>query len=724
MRSMPQEPKKSRVYYGTFLGVFTPSILTIFGAIMYLRFGWVVGNAGVFSTLLIVVLANIITLITAFSVSSLATSMRVGVGGAYYLISRSLGLEVGGAIGLPLYLSQTISLTLYSYALAETVRFAWPSAPLMPFAALFVVLVTILASKSTQLMLKAQVVILVAVGLSIISLFAGANWGAPLQATGSTYSAAPGGFWEVFAVFFPAVTGILTGLGLSGDLKDPERSLPIGTLSAVGVGFAIYLIIPYALALHGNRNDLIENPMVWLDIAHARFLIVPGLILAIFSSAIGSVLAAPRTLQALAEDSIIPWFLAKTVDGEPKLAIRVSGAVALAAVLLGDLNSVAIAVTLFFLTTYGMINVVVALEEMVGNPSFRPRFHMAWPYALGAALACFAVMFLIHPVASLMAITVEVLLYLGLSRRTLTAAWGDMRAGIHMAAARWLLLRQRFFKSHPRNWRPHILVFTPDVEKNLIVIRAAMAFSQNRGIVTVATLLTEEQEPTLSKLSERTRVNQEILERNGLHAFCEVDVVSDLGSGMLTVAQANGIAGLQSNTIVLGWPEHQKLVSTVRIMRKLDQLGKSLLIMRLKEGNLPKPRRIDLWWSGREDNGDLMLLLAYLLTLGKDWRHAQIHLKTIAESTEDGKHRKASLKQMAQETRIAAHPEVIVHEPGASVPTIIQEHSQDAALVMLGLGIPEPGQADRYAKNLEALVEKLPSVVLVRNSGAFRGELL
>lgn len=723
MPSMQRASKPKRVYFGTFLGVFTPSILTILGAIMYLRFGWVVGNAGVGWTLVIVFLANVITLITALSVSTLATSMRVGVGGAYFLISRSLGLEVGGAIGLPLYLSQTISLTLYSYALAETIRFAWPGAPLMPFAALFVVLITAFAAKSTQLALKAQVFILVAVSLSLLSLFLGAKWGSTLHTSG-IYTDAPGGFWQVFAVFFPAVTGILTGLGLSGDLKDPERSLPLGTLSAVGVGFVVYLTIPFALALHTDRNALIENPMVWLEIAAVPALIVPGLFTAILSSAIGSVLAAPRTLQALAEDSIIPWHLGETVNGEPQKAIRISGAVALLAVMLGDLNTVAIVVTLFFLTTYGMINVVVALEEMVGNPSFRPRFRMPWTIALAAAAACFAVMFLIHPLASFLAITVEILLYLALSRRTLTAAWGDMRAGIHMSAARWLLLRKRSFEAHPRNWRPHILIFVSDMEKSLIVVRAALAFSQNRGIVTVATLLTSDQEPELSNISERNRVNEALLQQHGLRAFCEVDIVPDIETGMLTVAQANGIAGLQSNTIVLGWPDHDQLVSTVRIMRKLDELGKSLLLLRLKEGALPKHRRIDLWWSGREDNGDLMLLLAYLLTLGKGWRRAQIHLKTIVESVEERSDRISALEAISEETRIGAHPQVIVHTPGVPVRNIIQEHSQDAALVMLGLGIPKPEQAETFAEHLEALIEGLPSVVLVRNSGTFRGELL
>ena len=720
---MSNDTQEDRVLFGTFLGVFTPSILTILGAIMYLRFGWVVGTAGLPSTLLIVILANAITLVTALSVSTLATNMRVGVGGAYFLISRSLGLEMGGAIGLPLYLSQTISLTLYCYALAETLGMLIPGLPLMPVAAFFVVGVTAFASRSTLVALKAQVFILVAVAVSMVSLFACANWGGSMH-TATAYAGSGGGFWHVFAVFFPAVTGILTGLGLSGDLKDPERSLPLGTLSAVGVGMVAYIAIPLALSTHSSAEALRENPLVWLEVAAIPWVVIPGLFTAILSSALGSVLAAPRTLQALAEDGILPEALGKTENGEPRLASRISGGVALVAVLLGDLNSVATVVTLFFLTTYGLINLVATLEELVGNPSFRPRIRVAWPMALGAAFACFGVMFLINPLASALAISIELVIYGVLSRRVLTAAWGDMRAGIHMTAARWLLLRNKAMSPHPRNWRPHILVFTSDLEKNIQLVRVALAFSQNRGIVTVASLIVSDGDDVLPKMQHRIDENHRLLQRHRLRAFYETDFVRDVESGMLTVAQANGIAGLQSNTVLIGWPDRHRLVTFVRVMRRLNRLGKSVLIVRLIDKPLPRRRRIDLWWSGRAENGDLMLLLAYLLTLGEGWRRARIQMKTIVDSPEERDERLAALRTISEETRIRFHPEVIVHDPGEPVQDTIRRHSVDAALVILGLGMPNQGEEETFAAHLESLVEGLPNTVLVRNAGPFRGELL
>lgn len=166
--------------FGTFLGVFTPSILTILGLIMYLRFGWVVGNIGLGLTILVVLLASSITFITALSASAVATNMRVGVGGEYYMISRSLGLELGGAIGIPLFLCRTLSITFYSFGLVEAILAFWPASwGVMPpiteqlFAAVVIVAITAVSGRSAGLALKLQIPIMVAVGLSLVALVAG-----------------------------------------------------------------------------------------------------------------------------------------------------------------------------------------------------------------------------------------------------------------------------------------------------------------------------------------------------------------------------------------------------------------------------------------------------------------------------------------------------------------------------------------------------------------------
>ena len=288
---------------GTFLGVFTPTVLTILGVIMYLRLGWLVGNLGLQQIIIVVVLANLITFITTLSFSSVATNNRVGVGGAYFIISRTLGLEIGGAIGLPLFLSQAFSVTLYSFGLAESIRIVWPEVPVQMTAFIIVIIVSGLAYAGAQVALKAQVPVMALIGISLLAL----AFGAIYKGMGQPFPVvAPSGglnFWVGFAIFFPAVTGVMAGLGLSGDLQNPGRAIPLGSIMAVLFGFVIYLTVPVLLAMGASPEQLRNDSMVWLRIAPLGALVIlPGLWGAIFSSAVGSILSAPRTLQALA-----PW---------------------------------------------------------------------------------------------------------------------------------------------------------------------------------------------------------------------------------------------------------------------------------------------------------------------------------------------------------------------------------------------------------------------------------
>ncbi|HSG99111.1 MAG TPA: Na-K-Cl cotransporter, partial [candidate division Zixibacteria bacterium] len=299
---MDQQPQKT---LGAFLGVYTPTILTILGVIMYLRFGWVVGSLGLRDTLLVVIAANGITLITTLSFSSMATNMRVGVGGAYFIISRSLGLGIGAAIGIPLFLSQAISVTLYSYGLAESLTIVWPDLPPAPVSVAIIVVVTAVSIYGAGFALKTQIPLLALVALSIVALAVGALFLTDPGDVLQYHSFDRINFWEGFAVFFPAVTGVMAGLSLSGDLKNPSRSIPIGAIGATLTGFAIYLIIPVLLSRGASVYELQHNSLVWLEIAPlGLFLVLPGLWGAILSSAVGSALGAPRTLQAVSRDQL------------------------------------------------------------------------------------------------------------------------------------------------------------------------------------------------------------------------------------------------------------------------------------------------------------------------------------------------------------------------------------------------------------------------------------
>jgi potassium/chloride transporter 4/5/6 len=720
------EPKEhAGLGLGTFLGVVTPTMLTILGVILYLRTGWVVANAGLVGALLIVLLAHAITITTAFSLSALATSMRVGGGGAYWLISRSMGLELGGALGIPLYLSQALSLTLYSFGLAETVRIIWPDAPVQLLAALIVIGVVMIAVKSTVMALKMQLPIMVLIGVSLVALVSGTHFGgSQVEMFGGPESA---GFWDVFAVFFPAVTGILAGLGLSGDLKDAERSIPRGVMISVFVGLMVYLLVPVVLANAASPQELMNNPMVWTQIAPTP-LVLGGLWGAILSSAIGSILAAPRTLQALADDGLVPSYLGKVDEkkGEPMVALYVSGVVALCGVAMGDLNAVASVVTMFFLTTYGMLNLAAGLESLVADPAFRPSIKVPWWISLLGCAGCFVAMFSIHPGACILAIVVEGIIWWVLSRRAMRTTWGDLRSGLWFTMARFAMLKLNQSKNDPRNWRPHILVFVADLNRNLGMVRMANHFSQERGIVTVCTLLLGdiEEHKQAEEIAERNRL---LLDANGIVAFAETAAVTELESGMITVAQANGMAGLSSNMVMFGWPgeDADRLGRLLGLVRRMTGLQKSSMIVRPVKGSRTKGNgEIVVWWKGKQNNGDMMLLLGHLLNLAPGWHQNQLVLKSVVDSEEAGELVHRAFESMFPDLRMDVRLEVILRPDNQTHREVIRDASKNADLVFLGMAVPEPGEEAIYASVLMDLLDGLPSTILVRNASRFHGQLV
>jgi len=721
---------------GAFLGVFTPSILTILGVIMFLRFGWIVGHAGLAKALVIVAIGNVITLVTSLSLSAVATNMRVGVGGAYYIISRSLGIEMGGALGLPLFLSQALSVTLYSFGLAESLRFAWPGMTpgvVQIVAAGIVIAVTLLSVKSTRFALAAQIPIMILIGLSLAALFIGATVRSAGEPLGWAEGTGRYTFWYVFAVFFPAVTGVMAGLGLSGDLRKPERAIPVGTMAAVLVGFAIYLTVPIVLAFSADRASLVAigtgEKLLWMRIAIVPLIVLPALWGAILSSAVGSILGAPRTLQALAGDRIVPRVFgrAKESGAPPLVAIIVSAGIALGAVLLGDLNAVAPVVTMFFLTTYGMLNLVAGLEKLVGEPSYRPRVNVPWALSFAGALACFVVMFLISKIACIAAIVIEIVIWLWLRRRAMSATWGDVRRGFWLGVARLALLNVKSLPEEPRNWRPNILVFSGNIWKRIELVRFASWLSQDRGIVTACNLI----ESDLDRVEELDIEEKEAelgaaLDGYGLTAFSNVSVVSSFETGVIDLAQSHGIAGLESNTIMVGWSKDtERLASYFRIMRQAARLRKSMIICRLAEPAIEKRRKqIDIWWRGKQRNGDMMLLLAYLLTLNHEWRGARICVKSIAVSEFAKGETERGLATMIPEARIAASTKVILKPEDRTVVDIMREESADADAIFMGMAEPAPGEEAAYATRLAEMIEGFPTVVLVKNSSMFVGELV
>jgi amino acid transporter len=724
--------------FGAFLGVYTPSVLTILGLIMYLRFGWVVGNLGLPITILIVLMASTITFITGLSASAVATNMRVGVGGEYFIISRSLGLELGGAIGIPLFLCRTLSITFYSFGLAESIVTIWPASwgvatpvTVQLIAVVVIILITAVSSKSAELALKMQIPIMLAVGLSIVALIIGVfSGGFHAPEVTATYRTAPQGFWYIFAVFFPAVTGFTAGIGMSGDLKDPQRSIPRGTMAAVLTGTFVYLLVLVLLAVSSRVTveQMAQPGIVWIHVAFlGAWLVYPGIWGAILSSAFGSVLGGPRVLQALASDGLAPRFFARlSKTGQPTIATWISGLIALFAVALGDLNAVAQFVTILFLTLYVTINLSAALEKLAGDPSFRPTIHVPWYVSMIGSIGAIVVMFLINPIACVVAIFSELVLYTFLRRRAMKKRWGDVRAGLWVALARFALLQLRSHENDPRNWRPQILLFAGEVTKRIGLVRLANWFNQDRGLVTVCQLVVSDLARDKVDIGGKRSVMDQALTRENVVAFSEVDIVSDYESGAIAVVQANGIAGLQSNTVMFGWPTKSwRLESILRIMRAVSRAGKSTIIARVNGLDEPgRQNQIDIWWRGLQNNGDLMLLFSYLLTLNTRWNKSKIKVRSVVENEDEREKIAASLDELVPKTRIKAETEVIVKPPNTTITEVMHAYSAYADVVFLGLMEPEPGEESEYAERLIELAQGFRTTIFVRNAGEFAGHLI
>ena len=726
-RSLGGNPTQQKL--GAFLGVFTPSILTILGVILYLRTGWVVGSVGLVQALAIVVIANAVTFVSALSISAIATNMKVGAGGGYYIISRSLGIEVGAAIGIPLYLAMTLSVTLYAFGLAESMGVVWDNVPQRPVAAVTVLVVALLAAKGAGVALKLQLPIMAGIVLSLVALIAGAAGSS--TDTVSLLGNAGGGadFWTVFAVFFPAVTGIMAGVSLSGDLRRPSRAIPRGTIAAVLTGFVVYMIVPVVLAASATPEELVSNNLIWFDIAGSwSFLVLWGLWGAIFASAVGSILAAPRTLEAMVDDRVLPTPLGgrlSFIDG-PGVPLLVSTGLALIAVALGDLDAIAPLLTMFFLTTYGTVNLVAGIEQLSGDPSYRPTFRIPWWVSLSAAVACFYVMFLINPIALVIAVLFEFGVYVFMRRRAMTAPWGDLRRGAMMSLVRSTVIRLSKMPADPRNWRPNILLFAGDLDREPDLARFAGWLVQDRGILTVSKLVLGPIRELSSQRAEMVDAIAEQLQALDVVGFPEVDIVDDFEHGAVSIAQSNGIAGIDSNTVMFGWADGpQRQAEILRVIERLSYLGKSAVICRaVPRGWNDGPRQIHVWWGGLKQNGDMLVLFAHLLSLNPTWRNAHIVINSIATSEMVYEVNKELLEKLTSAARIDATINVILKPEDVAVADVIYKGSRNADVVLLGLRGTEPGEEAAYTRRMAMLVDGLPTVLFVRNAGEFRGQLL
>ncbi len=722
----PSEPTESLKRFGWFSGVFTPSILTILGVIMFLRMGWVVGNAGLLGAIAIVLVSHLITIATGLSVSSIATNRIVGAGGAYNIISRSLGAPVGAAIGIPLFLGQALSVTFYIVGFSESVAYLWPGIDQRSLSLVVLIGLTALSMKSAELAIRSQFVVMIMIGLALVSFFMGL-WSPepaarPESVTWINQGGAP--FGAVFAVFFPAVTGIMAGVGMSGDLRDPRRDLPKGTMAAIFVGMAIYLAIPIGLAVMAQPHSLTDDADVFWQVSRWPKLIFLGVWGATISSAVGSLLTDPRTLQALALDGLAPSIAGQGYGpaNEPRVGTAITFAIALVGILLGNLDVIAPVLTMFFLATYGFTNLACGLERWAASPSFRPDFVVPAGVGLFGALACFYVMSIISLPAMAAALVCCGGIFVVTQRRRLESDYGDARFGIWSALARSALLNLQKAEFHPQNWRPNLIIFGGPAQERPYLLELGSALVQNRGVVTHFQLLP-------GTVSEHAEDRKELAEKAArdhaeyANVFFRVDVVANLYSGALATAQSYGVGRFDANTVMLGWsPREDTAPRYVSLLADLARIDKSLLVVRYRaERGWGSKREIHIWWGGLQGNGGLMLLTAFLLTGDPEWRDARVQVLTVVDDIEHRRQAEDQLVAVLKAARLEARPRVLMRGD-RPITEIMRTESAAADLAIIGLSVPEPDRASDFVRRMDAMLEHMPSTILVHSSRGFSSE--
>lgn len=730
--------------FGTFGGVFTPVVLTILGVIMFMRTGYVVGYSGLWMALLILLISKTITTLTTLSLSAIATNLDVRVGGVYFMISRVLGPDFGGSIGITLFIAQAVSIAFYTIGFTEA-TFAVLETSMEPafmtslidahvpqiVSTVVVIGLFALTFRGAEVALKAQYVVLVVLLLSVISFLVGGvmKFDASTLVANRTPAFEPSiGFWGAFAIFFPAATGISAGANMSGDLKDPSRSIPRGTLLAIGFTAAIYTAQIVLVAGVTTRVDLQVNPFAALqDMSVFGPLIVAGVFAATLSSALGSFLGAPRILQAMGQDglmrSLVFFGKGSGPANEPRRATILSWLIAVAVIWAGDLNAVAEIISMFFLIAYGMINLSAFVESKSLNPSFRPRFRwFHWSTGLLGALGCLVAMLKINDTYAIVAGVITAGIYYYLRTRNIQASWGDAKRGFVFQNTRDNLLYLEKSTSHPKNWRPILAALGPDPMRDARLIQVGCWLESRRGLYTVAEICETTERNMAAKLEYRKRRRSELraqLESLDIIGFPEVVVVSDYNEGVATFLQSYAVEGLRPNTVLATIPPALDTVARQQFMitaHTLWAFDYNTVLIHGGDMALEKPQRvIDLWWRGSK-NGSLMALLAHLVREHRVWRTAKLRIFRAVPHPDQEPDAHAKLDRLLANARIDAETHVFhtSEEPHQFIPS---RSAGVADLVMLGLNSDDLAYFSEYMDVMEPLLAKLPTTLLVWSNG-------
>lgn len=654
--------------FGTLTGVFRPTVLTILGALLYLRQGYVVGHAGLGGFLLILISMYVITASTALSMSSMTSNIRIGRGGVFSIISQSFGLEAGGAIAVPFYLAQSMGAALYLYAFAEAWAMFFPSHPTGVVVPAAFVAVATLAALGAKLAFKAQSIVMLGTLAAFVSMAVGLASAPGTHAIefyhhGEDMQSLP----ALFALFFPAATGILVGASMSGSLADARKSIPVGTIAAVAVSFVVYVLAGFWFAVVASPDLLRNSTTVAFDLAASPPIVVGGVLASTFSAALSSMVAAPRVLHALASYGITPYaevLQRQTASGEPRIASLVTALIVSVSLLTGSLDRIAPLLTVFFLITYASLNIVVLIEHWLGLPSFRPTFRtsLAAP-AVGAGSSLLAIL-VTSPVFGLVALSFVIVLYAWLVRRRLPTHFETARSGMLVNIAAWAAQKiGELPSSTERSWKPDLLVPVTRPEELAGAYRLLRAIVGTKGSILVVGL-SEHFDPRQAAALDRLSLDLLDAGINSKATWAEAPNYAQGAAFAMSVLDG---AFLPPNIVFLSLNSDVRDLQTVVEMARQRAFGVVIRVPHEVAG-LGRERAINVWIRDQSPDWNLSLKMASIdlslllaLQLRGSWG-GRLRLMTVADAPENVEPARHFLTDLWVQARVPGPPEVHVLE--------------------------------------------------------------
>ena len=709
---MEQPLSTTKANFGT-LPVFLTAISTILGAVMFLRFGFAVGSVGFAGTLLIIIIGHLVTIPTSMALAEIATNQKVEGGGEYFIISRSFGVNIGAAIGIALYLSQAISVAFYVIAFAEAFEAIKPWVQsefgyILYDNRLFSIpailgLIWLMVSKGAALGMKALYVVVTILALSLILFFLGHTPYSEVFDNSQLFKGTDAGysFFYVFAIIFPAFTGMTAGVGLSGDLRDPKKAIPLGTITAAVTGMILYVFIAYKLASSAAPDDLLNDQLVMSKIALWGPIIPIGLAAATISSALGSFMVAPRTLQAIGGDKVFPnrfvnfWVSRGTKkNNEPRNATILTSIIAFLFVLMGDVNAVAEIISMFFMVTYGSLCLISFLQHFAADPAYRPSFKSKWYLSLIGAVMCIYLMFKINTPYAMAAILVMISLYFYISSKSdAKKGMASIFQGVIYQFSRTMqvFLQKADKAKNDEDWRPAVLCLSKDSFERFAAMDLMKWISHRYGFGTYIHFEKDYfSEESKKRAEEKLQKLIKISATSKSNIFLETIICPSNTAAIIQAIQQPGISGKPNNMMLFEYKKGEKewLSHVVDNYGVLKTANFDFCILASTDRGFGYHKDIHIWIRKEDyENASLMILLSYIILGHSDWKKGEIKIFATFPKEHLAKEQE-QLIQLTSSGRLpisAKNIRVIEVEEDIDRKKLINKYSMDADLTLIGL---------------------------------------